>query len=429
MIPEEIKSYIIDFQKKELPKLIKRELKIDGSNKIKSIIGPRRAGKTYFMYQKIEELISSGVKKENIIYLNFEDPILIDINFKEVNEIIKLHWQIYPQSTKTKLHIFIDEPQNIKKWEIALRSLHDERFNIFLTGSSSKLLSKEIATSLRGRTLSYTLLPFSFKEFIRINSISIDTRPSSREKSILLNLLDEYLEFGGFPEISLEKDKETKLRIINEYFNLVIYRDIVDRYKIKNTYLIRWLIRSLIISFSKEFSIHKAYLVLKSKGVKVSKNTLYLYVSMLQDSLFVFFIEKYDHSIRKREFSINKPYLCDPCFTKLAEISKDKGKKMENVVFLELKRRKNILTEIFYWKNLNHEVDFVVKQGPKIKQLIQVCHNIEDYDTRKRELRALLKASRELKCKELLIITYDYEAEERIKSKKIKFIPLWKWLL
>ena len=102
---------------------------------------------------------------------------------------------------------------------------------------------------------------------------------------------------------------------------------------------------------------------------------------------------------------------------------------MENVVFLELKRRKNILTEIFYWKNLNHEVDFVVKQGPKIKQLIQVCHNIEDYDTRKRELRALLKASRELKCKELLIITYDYEAEERIKSKKIKFIPLWRWLL
>lgn len=421
----------MDFQKKELPNLIERDLRIDKSKKIKSIIGPRRAGKTYFMYQKIKELIKQNIKKENIIYLNFENPRLMDVNFKEINEIIKLHWELFPSSINKELYIFIDEPQNIKNWEMAIRALHDEGFIIFLTGSSSKLLSKEIATSLRGRTLSYNLLPFSFKEFLKIKKINFDVlRLSSKEKSNLFNLVNEYLEFGGFPEIIMEENKEDKIKIINEYFNLIIYRDIVERYKIKNTNLIKWLIKSLAMSFSKEFSVHKLYLTLKSKGIKVSKNTLYSYLSILEDSPFIFFAPKFSYSIKKREFSINKVYLCDICFTKLVEVTKNLGSKMENIVFLELERRKQSLTNIFYWKNIQHEeVDFVVKEGHKIKQLIQVCYDINDIDTKKRELRALIKASKELKCNNLLIITEDYEAEEKIKDKRIKFIPLWKWLL
>jgi predicted AAA+ superfamily ATPase len=431
MNTSEVKEYILDFQKRELPKLTERELKTDKSKKIKSIIGPRRAGKTYFMYQKIGDIIKSGVKKGNILYLNFEDPRLVDINFKEIREIIKLNWQLYPSSTKDDFYIFIDEPQNIKNWEITVRALHDEGFNIFLSGSSSKLLSKEIATSLRGRTLSYTLLPFSFKEFLKMQNIVFDlSKLSSKEKSILLSLLDKYLEFGGFPEIILEKDEENKIRIINEYFNLVVYRDIVERYKIKNTQLIRWLIKSLTTSFSREFSVHKLYLTLKSRGIKTSKNTLYSYLSMLEDSFFVFLISRFNRSVRKREFYVNKVYLCDTGFTKLTEISKDRGKKMENVVFLELERRKKPLTEIFYWKNpQQEEVDFVVKNGSKIEQLIQVCYDIIDVDVKKRELRVLIKASKELNCKNLLVITEYYEAEEKIDGKVINYQPLWKWLL
>ena len=160
MNTDEIKEYLIDFQKKVLPKLIERELKIDKLKKVKSIIGPRRAGKTYFIYQKINELISKNINKEQILYLNLEDPRLIEINFKEIRGIIKIHWQLYPNSIKYDLYIFIDEPQNIKNWDLAIRALYDEGFDIYLSGSSSKLLSKEIATSLRGRTLSYLLLPF-----------------------------------------------------------------------------------------------------------------------------------------------------------------------------------------------------------------------------------------------------------------------------
>jgi len=430
MNPSEIQEYLLDFQEKALPELVERELEVDGPRKIKSIIGPRRAGKTSFLFQKIKELLGRGVEKECILYLNFEDPRLIDINFKEIREIIKIHWQLYPSSTERKCYVFVDEPQNIENWEIAIRALHDEGFELFLTGSSSKLLSKEISTSLRGRTLSYMLLPFSFREFLKMKNAGFDIqRLSSKERSILKNLLDEYLEFGGFPEVILENNTENKIKIINEYFNMVVYRDIVERYAIKNTNLIRWLIKSLTTSFSREYSVHKQYLTLKSSGIKASKNTLYSYLSMLEESVFVFFVPKFEHSIRKRHFSINKAYLCDTGFAKLTGITKDYGRKMENIVFLELERRRQTLTNISYWKNQQQEeVDFVV-HAACVEQLIQVCMDITDMDVKKRELRALIKASEQLKCDELLVITKDYDSVEEHKGKTIRFIPLRTWLL
>ncbi len=435
MNTEQIREYLIDFQKKAFPIMIERELKIDVSKKIKSLIGPRRAGKTTFMHQKMYELMKEGVKKENIVYLNFEDTRLIEINFKEIREIIKMHWQIFPESTKMEMHIFIDEPQNIEHWENAVRSLHDDGFNISLTGSSSKLLSKEIATSLRGRTLSYLLLPFSFNEFLKMKKYKENINLlGSKEKSILLSLLNEYLEFGGFPEIILEQDEEKKLRIINEYFSLIVYRDIIERYKLKNTILVKWIIKALSSSFSNEFSVNKLFLTLKSQGFKVSKNTLYSYVSILEDSLFSFMHPKFEHAIRNKRFSINKAYLCDTAFVKLVENSRDIGRKMENMIFLQLERKRKPLTAISYWKNTqDEEVDFVIKNGARVRQLIQVCYNISDSETKKREIRALLKASKELKCNTLIVITWDYEKIEEISwfgiKRKVRFVPIWKWLL
>jgi len=427
----EIQEYLLDFQKRALPELADRELKLNKSNKIKSIIGPRRAGKTSFLFKKIDELMASGVEKERILYLNFEDPRLVDVNFKEIRDIIKIHWQLYPDSTEMNCIIFFDEPQMIENWEIAVRALHDEGFEIYLAGSSSRLLSREISTSLRGRTLSYLMLPFSFMEFLDLKQAGFDPlRLSSREKSKLQGLLDQYLEFGGFPEVILEANPETRLRILNEYFNLVVYRDVVERYKIKNTQLIKWLVKSLTISYSKEFSVHKQYLILKSKGIKVSKNTLYSYLSMLEDSVFVFLVPRFDYSIRKRKLSIHKAYLCDVGYARLTGISGDYGKKMENMVFLELERRKRALTDIFYWKNQQQEeVDFVVQTGGRVEQLIQVSRDVENVDVMKREVRALIKASDQLECDDLLFITEDYDLVEKHKGKNIRFMPLWMWLM
>lgn len=207
----------------------------------------------------------------------------------------------------------------------------------------------------------------------------------------------------------------------------------MERYKVKDSLLIKWFLKSVASSYTKELSIHKLYLTLKSQNKKVSKDELYNYASMCSDALFTFYLPKFSWSVRKRE-PVSKVYLCDLGFAKLIEITKDVGKKMENVVFLELTRKLTPLQELSYWKNVQHqEVDFVVKEGTIISKLIQVCYDLGDTKTREREIRALLRAGKELKCKNLAIITEDYEAEEDAEwygiKGKIHFIPLWKWLL
>lgn len=426
----EIEQYLTDWKKKELISVIPRTLQVPPTPKITVIIGPRRAGKTFFLYQQMSRLIKEGTKKEELLFLNFENTKLFDIKFKEIKPIIELDQKLFPAKTKI---LFLDEPQNVEHWEAAVRELHDDKYKIYLSGSSSKLLSKEIATSLRGRSLSYVLLPFSFSEFLNAKSITLNLPLSSEEIVQIKSLLEEYLELGGFPEIVLENNPETKQRIIEEYFELVIYKDLVERHKLKDALLVKWLLKYISSCYSKEMSVNQIYLTLKSQGRKVSKDEVYSYASLIGDSFFIFYLPKFNWSVKKRE-SIQKIYLCDTCFAKISEAGPSRGKKMENLIYLELLRRKKPLEELFYWKNVQQEeVDFVLKSKQRIQQLIQVCHNLEDFDTKKREIRSLLKAGQELKCQNLLIITHDYEAEEIVEwyelRGKVKFLPLWKWLL
>ena len=428
MNQREIEQYLIDFHNKDIPRALKRDLVIARTGKIKAIIGPRRAGKTFYLYQLMKELKEN---KKQILFLNFENTKLFDVKFKEIEEIIKINERLVPESDKPVL--FLDEPQNVDFWERAVRQLFDEGYNMFISGSSSKLLSKEIFTSLRGRSLSYLLLPFSFKEFMRVKNYEIPKLVSSEQKLKIRRLMDEYLSFGGFPEVALEKNEEQKIKNLESYFELTVYKDLVERHKIRDATLIKWLIRSLTSSYTKELSINKVYLTLKSQGRKVSKDELYAYYAMIEDSFFAFYLPKFSHSIRKRE-SINKVYLCDVGFTKLIETNEDIGKKMENTVYLELLREKKPTTEFSFWKNVQQEeVDFVIKEGKQIKELLQVCKEINDGETKQREVRALLKAGKELNCGNLCIITEDYENEEEARwldlKAKVKCIPLWKWLL
>lgn len=428
---DEVRKYLIDFQQKDFPQLAERLLQLASTRKIKTVIGPRRAGKTFLLIQQMKKLVDKGVKKESIVFLNFEDARLLGLTFSEVRDVIKLHWQLYPASTKGELHVFADEPQNVTGWENAFRSLYDEGFNIYVTGSSSKLLSKEIATALRGRTISHLLLPFSFREFLKAKNFSHDLmKLGSRQHSELLALLDEYLDYGGFPEIVMEENQENKKKTLAEYFNTVIYMDLVERHGIRNTQAVKWLLKMLTESMAKEFSVHKTFQTLKSMGLKISKNTLYTYLSAVEDVFYSFQVQKTSTSQRKRDFSITKAYLCDNAYFKLVETTPAQGRRMENAVFLELKRRLGPLEEITYWKNQQQEeVDFVISQGTRITQLIQVTKDAANPDTKKREVKALIKASKELKCNNLLIITSDYDAVETRSGKKIKYGSLWKWLL
>jgi len=412
---EEIKEMKVKKRKIEFP---------ETKNFIISVIGPRRAGKTYSIFNLIKK---KKLKDEDYLFINFEDDEICEMKRKEIRKAIFYHQEIYGREPK---YLFFDEIQNLERWESFVYSLFEKkRYFIFITGSSSKLLSEEIATQLRGRSLTILVLPFSFKEFLQVKGLHVKTKILlSYEESRIKNLLRLYLKEGGFPDIVLTSiNREEYFR---DYINLVVFRDIVERYKIRDIGLIKMFVRFAISSFSKEFSIHKIYRTFKSMNVKVSKKTLYRYADMLEDAQFCFFLRKFSFSERESLLSIPKVFLNDPGIANYGRTTKfdeEIGKLMENAVFLELKRKK---LETFYWRDYQgNEVDFVVKEGLKVKQLIQVTYANDRDEIREREIKDLMKASELLKCKDLLCITWDYEGEEKIKGKKIKFVPLWKWLL
>ncbi len=419
MDKERVKDYLAEYMKRDLPWLVERELEVsETERRIITIIGPRRAGKTYYLYQLMKK------NRERPLYLNFEDTRLIDLSFKEIRDLIRMYKEI---TGREPLYLFFDEVQNIEGWEIALRELLDTgRFRIFVTGSSSKLLSREIATSLRGRTLTYILLPFSFSEFLKAKNISLQFISKDDETTVKKELR-EYLEFGGFPEVVLEKEKE---KILKEFYDLILFKDIVERHNLRNISLAKFLLSFFAQNFSSMMSVNKILNFFKSQGKKFGRNTLYDYIDKIQDTVAVFFLSRYSTKIYTRESWPKKIYLADTGISRVVKFSQDMGRLMENVVFLELLRKtnKHPLMEIYFLNINNKEVDFLLKKGEEIS-LIQVCYEIEGFKTREREIKSLLKAGDELNCKNLLILTWDYEGEEKFREKKINFIPLWKWLL
>ncbi len=416
------KDYVTDYFKEyeKIPKPLPRELDVPlDSNFVISIIGPRRAGKTYFLFSILQNT-------KNPVYLNFEDSRLESVESKEIRDIIRIFIEIYG---KEPTHIFMDEIQNVAGWEKLVRELHDLRkYKIFVTGSSAKLLSKEIATQLRGRSLSFILLPLSFREFLVFNRITARKHMSKDNEAKMKNLLREYLEFGGFPDVV---KNEEKIKILKEYSDLILFRDFIERHKIRNLDLARTLHSFMIQNFSKEISIRSLFNKLKTL-TPTGKDTVYEYATKLEDTMFFFFLRKFSRKAHMRESWPKKIYICDTGLTKIIKYSPDYGRLMENAVFLELLRKtnKNPLIEVFYWKGMNdEEVDFVVKEGEDIKKIIQVTYASSQDDIKEREIGSMLKASMELECETLSCITWDYEGKKRYDNKTVVFIPLWKWLL
>jgi len=420
---ETIVEIIRDYQEMDLPDLIKRNIDIPLDLRIKraiSIIGPRRAGKTYTMFQLMKILLERGVGRDRMLYINFEDYRLEGINYIDLKKIVEIYYEMYPENSRLKVWFFLDEIQNVGGWEKVVRNIMDRwNIQIFLSGSSSKLLSREIATQLRGRTLTYIVYPFSFKEFLRARNFRIEKYMSSYEKNRLLNLLNEYLVYGGYPEAVIERER--RMKILREIWDVTIARDIIDRWRIRNIRALKLLIRAL--RKSREFSIHKFYRYLKSLGLRISKNTLYNYIEYLNDSLILYLLKKYSPSYKNIEMSIPKIFFVD---NGLYMAEESISKLMENLVFMELRRRNYVENEkLFYWKNsFGREIDFIVLDG----ELIQVCYELT-YENRDREIKSLIKASKQLNYKKLRILTWNQEDTININNRKIEITPLWKWLI
>jgi len=399
-------------------KIIDRELNINfAEGKATVIVGPRRAGKTFF-------LKSFALKQNTFFYIDFENIIFKKLSPLEIFEIISIYTETFGEKPSLLL---LDEIQNLPEWQSVVRALLERNYNLLISGSSSKLLSMEIATQLRGRSLSYLLLPFSFREFLLLKKFEMKKHLTLEEEGKIKNLLIEYMEGSSYPEVLITGNE----RILGEYYNTILYTDFVERFRLKSLDVARFVFNFFLFNFSNEFSINKIVNFLSSQGIKFGKETVYDYVEKLPETLNVFFIERYEKSAYKRKAWPRKCYICDWGLSRLLSFEKNYGKIMENIVFLEWKRKtnENPFLDITYLKLNNGEVDFVIREGLRIKQLVQVTYAHSKDELDKREIRSLLKVSEILECKDLLIITWDYEDVLKINNLEIKCIPLWKWLL
>lgn len=387
------------------------------SKLIKIVSGIRRCGKSVFIYLALQ--------KNKFAYMNFDDERLSGF---DTNDILSSFYEIYGKDFKI---IFLDEIQNLDKWELFVNRIHRSGFNIYLTGSNAKLLSKELATHLTGRHLTMEIFPFSFMEYLKAIKFN-ENLETTKGISLIKRELKNYMDKGGFPEVVVEgEDQKTYLR---ELYTKIVEKDIINRYNISYKKTFREIAMNILSNPGRAVSYNK----LKNQFSLGSNHTVKNYLSYLEEAYLVFLLNKFSFKPVEIEKSEKKVYSIDTGFINYVSFrsSDDYGALYENVVAIELLRRKAFdpKIEVYYWKSVSQEeIDFVIKEGKNLKQLIQVCYDTSKPDTRKREIRALLNGSKELKCDNLLIITDDYEATETEEwygtKRKVNFIPLWKWLL
>jgi len=431
---EELKRIIIS-QKEEIDEKIKREkiiLRNVDFSKLKKyisfpnillILGIRRCGKSILSWQ-----ILKG--KEPFPYINFDDERLIEFTTKDFDKLLQAFYELYGDFD----YLILDEPHNITGWELFINRLRRTK-KVIITGSNSKMLAGELATHLTGRYMDFVLSPFSFQEFLKFKNFSFENKDfySIKKIGLLKKMLEDYLKTGGFPESYLF-GREILVRIYTD----ILEKDVLKRYKVKKKKTFKEVSKFLISNSSSDFSLNKLKNVFGIKDIHTMKN----WISFLENAYLILVLERFSFKLKEQAIAPKKIYCVDTGLANVIgfRLSEDRGKLIENLVAVELLRRKNYWHtnwDIFYWKNhQQNEVDFVIKEGKRIKQLIQVCYDIENFKTKEREIKSLIKASRDLGCDDLLVITWDYESGEKVvtsstdkKEKGIKFIPLWKWLL
>lgn len=419
------KTLITDFQERKLNNIVSREYNVPAdSDKIISLIGVRRCGKTYILFDIINKLRET-VQPENIIYINFEDDRLFPIDIKDLDALMEGYYEMYPHKRDELVYVFLDEVQNIPEWERYVRRIYDTlNVRLFVTGSSSKLLSKEIATSLRGRTLTYEIFPYSFADFLKAKNMTVNIN-SSASVSHIKNALNEFLTDGSFPE-TLAQSPDIKRRILRDYLDLIVYKDIVERYGIKNNSLLKHIIKYSFCNIGTLVSLNKLYNDFKSQGFKVGKDTIFDYYSHLEDAYAIFSTPIFRNSIREENRNPRKIYAVDNGFKGVydAFVTDDYSKLYENAVFLHLRRQ---TPEVYYYSG-KQEVDFYCRIDGR-QLLVNVSYRIDSHSTREREINGLAEAMEYFKMDKAYLITEDREETITVGENRIFILPLWKWLL
>lgn len=386
------------------------------SDLIKVILGPRRAGKSVFALMLL--------KDQSFAYFNFDDETLPGEEKLDLDELLA-ELKLAYGDTK---YILFDEIQNLPKWELFVNRLHREGYNLVLTGSNARLLSKELATALTGRHIPIEILPFNFLEILTAKGykVSADKLALPDEKAKLLGYLDQYMMSGGYPEVVTKGvDPRGYLDVL---FDSLLFKDVVKRHKVRFSEQIDNLGSYLINNVSGLYSAHKLANVLNFK----SDVTLEKYFSYLTEAYLLFSLTRHSTKAGMRIRSPKKTYVVDNGFVtaKAVQHSPNTGKLMENLVFIELvKRGDRPNRELFYYKTRNdREIDFVLKKGTEVAELIQVCYDLTNQDVEKREVKALVEAGEELNVSKLTLLTWNDKRTVEKDGSTIEFVPLWEWL-
>lgn len=418
---DELVKIINDWQKYIIKKTAKDRIILNeielNSKEVIDILGCRRVGKST-LFKLITQKLK--LRETDYLYINFEDPFFIENNSSQIIEEIIITFKTY--FSKELKYLFFDEIQNIENWERAIRKLRDlENYHIYISGSSSKLLSKELGSSLTGRHISKIIYPLSFKEYLSFKNIKYENKKDLlTKKKEYEKYFKQYLENGGFPEIVINND----LELLKNYFYDILYKDIVARYEIRDTQNLEKIAYYVISNFTNKIS----YQSLRN-SYNISFDKIKNYISYLVETYLIIELKQFNYSIKKQENLSKKYYVIDNGFIKSIafKFSNDLGKLLENLVLIELQRQKK--ETYFYLTSNGYEIDFLVKNNLKEFEIIQVSFDLANEKTKTREIRAVVEASKELNSNSAIIITNNHKEKIQIDNLEINCIPIIDWLL
>lgn len=425
-----LKSILLDFQEAPLETGVPRRLRIDTvRGKAAVCIGVRRCGKSTYLFQVMQRLLDAGLARENILYLNFFDDRLHGLRDGNLGLITEAYYSMYPGKKNTEtVYCFFDEIQVVTGWEPFIdRLMRTEKVEIFLTGSSAQMLSKEIATQMRGRALSWEIFPYSLREFLDFKEIPSEGHLSTKKRLTVQKAFEEYWDCGGFPEVAGLAPR-LRVKIHQEYFHALLFRDLVERHDIAHPKAVTDLAHRLVDNTASLYSVNSLTGYLKSLGHKVPKASVSDYLEWFEDAYFLFTVRIYDASLARSNTNPKKIYAIDHALVTSVSsgILVNSGHLLENLVFTGLRR---VFSEIFYYKTRSgREVDFIVpgKGGP---MLVQVCESLADPQTLKREVTALEQAMHELGVTTASLVTRNEDRRLETEDGPIQVIPAWRFLL
>ncbi len=426
-----LKEIIADFGELKLKTGVQRHLQLESiPGKATICIGVRRAGKSTFMFQLIKKLLEEGISRENVLYLNFFDDRLHNLQHEGLGLILEAYYSLYPEKKNTeKLYCFFDEIQAIPNWEPFVdRLIRTENCQVYITGSSARMLSKEIASQMRGRSLSWEMFPFTFQEFLDFKKIQYNGPISTQKRLLIQKAFEEYWEVGGFPEV-VSINKQLRVKTHQEYFQAILFRDLVERHNISHPKALSDLAHWLVDNTASLYSINNLTGYLKSLGHKITKSSVSDYIEWFEDAYCLFITRIFDASLARANRNPKKIYCIDHSFVNsiASGILVNSGKLLENLVFISLRR---IGQDVYYYKTkTGREVDFIMQRYDRSRMLVQVCESMADPKTRKREITSLGEAMSELKLKDGYIVTRNEEEQIKIDDGQIHAIPIWRFLL